>query len=35
MVDMLEKGNAMMASPKPAPGKTARNGAPRTITDPR
>ena len=35
MVDMLEKGNAMMASPKPAPGKTARNGTPRTITDPR
>lgn len=35
MVDMLEKGNAMMPSPKPAPGKTARNGTPRTITSPR
>jgi carboxyl-terminal processing protease len=35
MVDMLEKRNSAIVPPKPAPGKTARNGASRTIADQR
>ena len=35
MADMLEKGDAAIAPPKPAPGKPARNGATRTIADQR
>jgi len=35
MADMLEKGNSVIAPPKPAPGKPVLNGAMRTIAEQR